>query len=316
MKMQLFYEFISLSKLLNFTQAAQKLHMTQPVLSRHMKQLECEFGVELFLRDTHGVQLTSAGELFVEEAKKIIHQYESSLSAINMFTGKSRRSIKVSFLGEAVGSVLAQFLNLFRKDYSDVVIECQDSELDEAIDSLENQTSDLGFLVRPNFLENKLNSLYIESDSLCAAVNKKHPLACRKRVSLKDVVKWPLIRVNPCNFNLSELYSTNFLNRYNIPFTLYHEYPNLKTCCFNLEFNDQIALLMPKHRQYLLGTDSVLLDLVEDDFWFELEVVWDKKNTNPCTFLFLKEFKKFLAENQTDDLQTLVTPMYQRLSSG
>ena len=68
MKIHLFREFITLAETLNFTKAAEKSCITQPVLSRHIKELEDFFGTPLFLRDTHGVKLTSAGELLLSEA--------------------------------------------------------------------------------------------------------------------------------------------------------------------------------------------------------------------------------------------------------
>lgn len=310
MKMQLLYEFISLSKQLNFTQTAQNMNITQPVLSRHMKSLEEQFGVALFRRDTHSVELTSAGELFAVEAGKIIHQYEESISAINSFTGHSQKNISVTFLGEALSSVLVPFLAQFQKTFNDINVECRDNELDEALKSLYENTCDMGFLIRPNFVEKspKFNHLHIKTDTLCVAVNRNHPLAYRKKVSLKDVVQWPLIRIDPAHFPMSADYSTEFLTRYNIPFTLYREYSNLKTCCFNLEFNSQVVLLMPTHRQYLLGGNCVAMELVEDDYWFEMEVVWPKDNTNPCTQLILKELKKFLQKShyQNEPQESLV----------
>lgn len=302
MKIQLLYEFILLSELLNFSKAAQKMNITQPVLSRHMKYLEEQFSVELFRRDTHRVELTSTGKLFSVEARKIIYQYETSISVINAFTGKSRRRLTITFLGEAIQYILIKFLTQFRQENADIVVECRDSELDEALLFLGDHSCDLGFLIRPNFLENKkFCALSFQTDPLCVAVNKNHPLAGRGRVSLREVSEWPIIRVDPREFLLSEEYSTRFFDCYHIPFTLDKEYPNLKTCCFNLEFRDRVALLMPKHRGYLLGSNSVLLEVIEDDYWFNLELVWDDKNTNPCIAMFLNEFKSFL---NTRELQS------------
>ncbi|MCG8709185.1 LysR family transcriptional regulator [Brenneria sp. 4F2] len=297
MKMQLFYEFIQLSELLNFSRAAKKMNMTQPVLSRHMKSLEEQFGAELFRRDTHSVELTSTGKLLCAEARKIVQQYESSVSVVNAFTGKSRRRLTITYLGEAIQHVLVELLTQFQRNHPDIMVECRDSELDEALLFLEDHTCDLGFLVRPNFLENqKFSSLPFQTDSLCVVVNKNHPLAGKARVSLREVSEWPIIRVDPREFLLSEEYSTRFFDCYHIDFNLDKEYPNLKTCCFNLEFRDRVALLMPKHRGYLLGANCVLLDVLETDYWFNLELVWDNKNANPCISLFLNEFTCFLNE--------------------
>lgn len=298
MKMQLLYEFMQLANLLNFSQAAQKMNVTQPVLSRHMKMLEDKLGVVLFIRSTHKVALTSAGKLFLEEARKIVQQYEGSLAIINAFAGKGYRQLKIVVLGEAIQDFLTPFLTQFQQDYADITIECRDNELDEALRFLEEHACDLGFVIRPNFLENnRFCALPFLTDPLCVAVNRHHPLAKRGKVSLREVSEWPIIRVDHRESPLFEQFSTRFFDHYNIAYRLDKEYPNLKTCCFNLEYRKDVALLMPKHRQYLLGDNSVLLEVIEDDYWFNLELVWDNQNTNTDINIFLTEFRKFLDAN-------------------
>jgi len=298
METQFLNEFVLLSKTLNFSRAAQKMNITQPVLSRHMKYLEEYFEVRFFRRDTHKVELTTAGELFSEEAGKILFQYENSLSAIHSFTGKSRRRLAITFLGGAIHKLLITFLTQFRAKHSDIAVECRDSELDEALCLLNNHTSDVGFLIRPNFMtnESKYCALPFQTDPLCVVVNKCHPLAGRSSVSLCEISEWPVMRVDPREFSLSDEYSTRFFTIHNIDFTLDKEYPNLKTCCFNLEFTDRAVLLMPKHRGYLVGENCVMLDIAEEDCWFNLELVWDNKSTNPSVAIFLNEFKSFLKQ--------------------
>lgn len=302
MKIELLYEFIYLTESLNFTKTAEKLNITQPVLSRHIKQLEEHLGAEVFRRDTHGVELTSVGYIFLEEAKKITEQYERSMIQVNTFTGKSRKKIKITFLGEAIKNLLVDFLLVFHSQFPDITVECQDSELDVALGYLEDRNCDVGFLMRPNFIENgRFETLFILKDTLCAVVNKGHELAQNQSVSFKSIAQWPIIRVSPGEFVLSEAFSTAFLDKYNIDYTLYKEFPNLKTCCFNLDFSTNAVLLMPKHREYLISNNCKLLEIDEDDYWFEIELVWSKENPNPTIPVFLKAFKKYLQLTKSSD---------------
>jgi DNA-binding transcriptional LysR family regulator len=296
MKIQLMSEFLMLSEWLNFTRAAQNLHITQPVLSRHMKELEAHFGVDLFRRDTHKVELTSAGQLLAAEVRKIIQQYDDAMSTMRTFTGHSRRQLSIVFLGEAISQLLVNLVENFRQQYLDVTVDCRDSELDEALTLLDVGKYDLGFLIRPNFMEQRANlcTLPFQTDPLCVAVNRHHALASRQRVSLKEVVEWPIIRIDPREFEFSERYSTDFLTRHGLIFKLHKEFSNLKSCCFDLELNNHAVLLMPRHRAYLLGNNSTMLDIEEQDCWFSLELVWDRQNNNPCVDLFIREFKAFL----------------------
>ena len=299
MKIQLLYEFIQVAESLHFTRASYQMNLTQPVLSRHMKWLETYFGTPLFMRNAHKVEITPAGKLLYGEACKIIQQYEKSMSAMKIFVGQSQCRLRIAFLGEAINHFLVKFLMTFQQKHADIVVECHDRELDDMMRLLEDKTYDLGFWIRPNFIKNKkFCTLPIQKDPLCVAVNKDHPFALRERVSLKEVGEWPLICVAPRDFFLAEEFSTHFFDEKNINLTCIKEYPNLKTCCFNLKLMTQGVLLLPLHRKHLIDDDSVLIDILEKDCWFNLELVWDHKNDNSCIDVFLNEFKQYLcAEN-------------------
>ena len=66
--------FLAVAEHLNFSKAAQQLHIAQPPLSRQIRQLEDELGVDLFVRDRHRVQLTRAGRVFLDEGRKLVVQ--------------------------------------------------------------------------------------------------------------------------------------------------------------------------------------------------------------------------------------------------
>ena len=296
MKIQQLYEYIVLAELLNFTKASQRLCITQPVLSRHIKELEEYFNAELLARDTHKVQLTTAGELVLAEAKNIVSQFEKSLATINSFTGNSKQKLSIVYLGEAVHYILGDIVQHFTQHHPNISTSFRDCELEEAINFLRTGEYDGGFLLRPN--EGKcfeeFDAIPFLTDPLCIAVNKSHPLANKTNVSIKELVNYPIIREDPKEFMLSDIFNTSFFKRYNLNFKLYKEYPNLKTCLFNIEINKDIILLLPKHRLSLIGKNTVLIDIEEKDCFYYLEFVWHKKNTNPSLMKFIKEFRQFL----------------------
>ncbi len=78
-------EFLTLSELKNFNSASEKLFLSQPTLSRHIKELEEELGVTLFNRSTRRVELTDAGQYFLPFAKLIVNaedEYTVGLAAM------------------------------------------------------------------------------------------------------------------------------------------------------------------------------------------------------------------------------------------
>ena len=71
--------FISLAECLNFTKAAEKEHVTQTSMSRRISSLETELGAPLFYRDNRMVELTAAGKVFYDQAKKLVEFYDQSV---------------------------------------------------------------------------------------------------------------------------------------------------------------------------------------------------------------------------------------------
>ena len=305
METRLLHEFLTLIEHMNFTRAAERLNMTQPVLSRHIKSLEDAFGARFLERDTHKVELTPVGKVFAEEARKILSLCELSFSTIQSFQGKGQRSLSIAFLGEATRPFLSTFLGWFNERHADIAIECYDCELDEALVDLEKRACDVAFLIRPNDgRRNKaLRSICIFSDPMCVAVNIKHPLARKKTISIRELENWPIIGVSQEALPVAWECNTCFLERYGVEIDVAKECTNLETCCFTLEFNDRAVVMLPKHRRHLLGDRATLLALEEEDCLINVELVWDPEDTNPCIEVFLKKFEEFAVQNSWEDAQ-------------
>lgn len=293
MKIQLLEEFIILAEMLNFTKAAQKLCLTQPVLSRHIKELEEYFGDELFLRDTHSVKLSTTGQLVLLESKKVVNQFKTSMTTIHNFTGKSKQTLSVVYLGDAFGSVLIDILTNFNETHAQIDVKYRDCDIDDAINYLKNNEYDVGFIIRPSLSDKfeAFESLELETSRLCAVVNKAHPLANREHVLLTELVKYPIIREDPREFIYSDEYSTSFFQKNNLDYKLYKEYPNLKTCFLNIERHKDTIMLIPSHQLHLIGKNSLGIPVLDDNCFYILELVWNKHNRNPGLLKFIKEFQ-------------------------
>jgi len=113
MQLQLFYEYVELSKCLNFSKAAANLSLTQPVLSRHISELEKQLGAQLLVRDTRNVQLTEMGRIFAEGSRLMIERYEETLERIQSATTGIIGTLSIGYLHYAVGGLLSEFVLYF-----------------------------------------------------------------------------------------------------------------------------------------------------------------------------------------------------------
>ncbi len=295
MDIRLLREFIVLSELLNFSRAAERLNMTQPVLSRHVKYLEDYFGAQLLTRNTHRVEMTDVGRVFATEAGKIVAQYEQSLAVIRACPGVSRHSLSIGLLGEATRTFLSTFLSGYGERHPQVAIECVDGDIDTIMARVDKGESDLAFVIRPRGAKTpeRLAHFTLASDPLCLVVNRNHALAVKERVSVGEVAEWPIIGLNRQISPMSFEFNSHFFSRHGFEYKTWKECVNLETVCFNVEFNDRAVVLLPLHRRYLVGANARLIMFAESDCVFEVDLLWDPENANPSLAGFLAEFRDF-----------------------
>ena len=181
--------FVAVAEELSFTGAARKLHISQPPLSRQIKQLEQEIGVKLFLRRSHGIELTDRGRVFLAEARR--------LSAIaNEFLQTAQRlrreGIGVVRIGTAWG--LWKALNRLRvhhaKHHPAIEITVEDlwsrGELHDVADALRRHRIDLA-LTRVPVDAPSVESEPLFQEQIVVLIREGHPLARRRTARLRDI---------------------------------------------------------------------------------------------------------------------------------
>ena len=112
--------FVTVAEYRSFRRAAAYLRISQPPLSVSIRNLEDEIGVQLFLRDRKRVELTKAGEIFLERARLILSQVDDSIRLAQSVKEGLRGQISIGFFPTATYEVLPQILRIFRTSYPDV----------------------------------------------------------------------------------------------------------------------------------------------------------------------------------------------------
>lgn len=183
--------FLAVAEHLNFSKAAAQLHIAQPPLSRQIKQLEEDLGVALFVRNKRRVELTKAGNVFLDEARKLIvqagHATEAARHAQKGEAGLVRIGI-ASGLGGFVARAVAEHCRRFPTTN----IECKDIFSSVQNESLHKAEIDVGFL-RPPVDHVNLDCELLFEEEFVVILPRTHRLAKRKFLRLKDVSDEPLI---------------------------------------------------------------------------------------------------------------------------
>jgi len=118
------YEFLVLSRVLSYSQAAKALYISQPVLTRHIQQLEEELGLPLLRRTTHGVTLTEEGRLLSNQVEGLLEKCDRALSLTRVQNLPVRGSVRIACeLEISYASQIREFTSRFMERYPDIELE-------------------------------------------------------------------------------------------------------------------------------------------------------------------------------------------------
>ena len=123
MTLEHLHEFHVLTSTMNFSRAAEKLFITQASLSRHIKELEDELGVQLFVRDSHTVTLTNKGLLFSQEAANIYDSYLRILRSATETAAATKRHIRIACATTSFSRRLKTFLHKFELNQQQYILD-------------------------------------------------------------------------------------------------------------------------------------------------------------------------------------------------
>jgi DNA-binding transcriptional LysR family regulator len=178
--------FQVLAEELHFGRAAERLNISQPPLSRTIKQLEDDFGVLLFERTKRKVLLTSAGEELLVQTKQMISQMASIKKRLRIVGKGESGNLRIGYVGAAMHSSLPSLLNIFHENHPEIDLNFEEQPNINLMQSLNNGTMDAAFVrtwLNPKNLEEKI----ILTESLAAVLPAKHNLSNQKLIEIKDL---------------------------------------------------------------------------------------------------------------------------------
>jgi DNA-binding transcriptional LysR family regulator len=185
--------FLAVAEELNFSRAAERLHIAQPALSAQIRTLETQLGCELFHRTTRKVELTSAGQVLLPDAREIVERSELAAAKVAAATRGQRGLLRVGFVAHAAGEISTGIFRRFAEEFPGIEVELVEARtLEGSQAAVAGQETDAAFVWLP-ILHEELASQPVAFERKLVAMHPEHRLASRSAVEPDELVDEPIV---------------------------------------------------------------------------------------------------------------------------
>jgi len=189
--------FLAVAHAKKFGVAAEQMYVSQSCLSKQIKALEDELGVELFVRSSSGARLTAAGEQFLDYSRKMHRNYEQAIASLAQYTTSAAVRLRIGALPLMNEYDLHADIADYQVDNMGVQVDFYERNQGEIISRLKMDRLDIAFL-RTDLLSSEEYDWHpIVRDEIVVICSKKHELARRIRVGVEDLKDERFVVLDP-----------------------------------------------------------------------------------------------------------------------
>jgi DNA-binding transcriptional LysR family regulator len=179
----------------HFGRAAKRLDMSQPSLSTAIKQIESEFGNQLFTRDSRNVEITRAGSALQNQARLLLRQYDETKALLKAVVEGKQGRLHVGFGGSMLLKGLPQIVDRFRKKNVGIDLVLTEMSSAEQMAALKRDEIDLGFVLGAG-MGAHMDGFRFCSERLVVCLPLRHPLAKAKTFKLERLMNDEFVSVS------------------------------------------------------------------------------------------------------------------------
>lgn len=271
--------------------AEEKLHTTQPSLSRQIRDLEEEVGTPLLVRGAKGVELTPAGRVFLDHARVMLSQAETAVQSARQIAYPAKPSFALGFMIGHDRTWLPEALKLLRDELPNIHVVISTQNSPQLATALLHGGIDLAFL-RKEDGGNELEFRTIVEESFEVFLPSNHPLAAQDAIDVKDIPGETFISVSGTALSISGKQPAlrraidKYLKESGIEIRPSHEVDNLGGVMSLIPSTGGIALL-PLYAKTFLPHSVTTRPLRGLGPKIDLSVGYRKANPSPILKLFL-----------------------------
>jgi DNA-binding transcriptional LysR family regulator len=185
--------FVAVAEELNFSRAAERLHVAQPALSAQIRALESQLGCELFARTTRKVELTPNGRLLLEDAYEILRRADGAVAKLQAAARGERGILRIGFAAHGAVEIGMEILRRFGEEDPAVETELVSASTLEGLQrAVVDHETDVAFAWLPLVFD-ELAATTIRKEPKLVAMHPEHPLAQGDVVRPEDLASEPIV---------------------------------------------------------------------------------------------------------------------------
>ncbi len=278
--------FVAVAEELNFSRAAQRLHIAQPALSNQVKALENELGVQLLERTRRIVRLTEAGKTLLADARPLLADAQMvELHARGAQKGETG-TIHIGYVLTAANARLATIINAFRQSHPGVKPDLAQLPTGAQITGLKNRQLDVGF-VRPPVNVPELEMEVIGEEKMVLAMASSDPLAKKKRLTWRDLDGKTVLSVHP---SIANYYYESFFalcRQHKVKFSMGPYSQDIHSNLWFVSTGYGVTPIAESAREFA-SSNLAFRDLPADVPPIKTLLAWRKDNASPILANFLR----------------------------
>ena len=287
--------FIAVVEEGSLTLAADKrLHTAQPSLSRQIRDLEYQVGVELLSRSVRGVELTAAGKAFLDHARLALMQVDAAVEAARRAAQPARKTFAIGFQTGHEMNWLPRAMHVLRDELKNIQVTVTSDYSPDLAEALARGRLDLAFLrVEPGY---DLGYHVVDREPLVVLMPSDHRLTSCETVRPQDFVGEIFIGGSNKAHVLREV-TEDYLRRSGLDIKLDHGVDNM-AMAMSLVASTRGLALMPAYAKNLLPSSVVSRPLEGEAPTIDVAVAYSKSNTSPVLELFISRLDELERLNQ------------------
>ncbi len=290
MEIRVLRYFLAIAREGSITNASNHLHVTQPTLSRQIRELEDELKQKLFVRGSHNMSLTTEGIIFRKRAEEIISMVDKTEAEFKSMETSMNGDIYIGGGETDAVKLVADVITELQEYYPNIHYHLYSGNASDVTERLDRGLLDFGILIQPADIS-KYDYLHMPAkDTWGVVMRKDSPLACKESITKSDLFELPLICSRQA---LSEHLTENEFRKW---FGLDFEKLNVVTT-FNLIYN--AAIMVEAGVGYAITIDKIANTTESSSLCFRpleptlntgLDIIWKKHQVfSPVAELFLEK---------------------------